>query len=269
MKHPNIDYKSINKESWNNRTEVHYDSEFYDNKTFIAGRSSLNEIELRLLGDVSGKSILHLQCHFGQDTISFSRMGAKATGVDISDKAIEKARALASIVKEDTQFICCDVYDLPNHLDQQFDIVFTSYGTIGWLPDLDKWAGIISRFLKPYGQFIFAEFHPFVWMFDDDFSKIAYNYFNTGPIVETSEGTYTDNDAPLQQEYVMWNHPISEVLTNLLKHGLEIISFDEFDYSPYNCFQPTIEFEKGKFRIQHLDNKIPMVYAIKAVKKNE
>jgi len=262
-----IDYKSINKESWNNRTEVHYDSKFYDNKTFIKGRTSLNEIELGILSDVTGKSVLHLQCHFGQDTISFSRMGASATGVDLSDKAIDKACELATTVGTNTQFICCDIYDLPNHLEQTFDIVFTSYGTIGWLPDIDKWASVVSRFLKPKGEFYIVEFHPFVWMYDDDFSKIAYNYFNTGPIVETSEGTYTDNGASLKQEYVMWNHPISEVVNNLIKHGLNINSLDEFNYSPYNCFNKTIEFEPGKFRIEHMGDNIPMVYAIKAIKE--
>ena len=164
-----IDYKAINKESWNRRTESHYDSDFYDNKNFIKGKNSLNDIELDILGDVSGKSILHLQCHFGQDTISFTRMGAKATGVDLSDKAIEKAKELAEITGSDADFVCSDIYELPNVLEGKFDIVFTSYGTIGWLPNLDKWAKVIKHFIKPGGQFLIADFHPTLWMFDDDF----------------------------------------------------------------------------------------------------
>ncbi len=261
------DYIAINKNSWNKKTEVHVNSEFYDNENFIKGKSSLNKIELDLLGDIKGKSILHLQCHFGQDTISLSRLGAKTTGVDLSDKAIETAKELAVKTSADADFICCDVYDLPQHLDQKFDIVFTSYGTIGWLPDMDKWANIVSQFLKPNGKFIFVEFHPVVWMFDDSFEKIGYNYFNAEPIIETFDGTYADKNAPITQDYVSWNHPISEVVNSLINCGLEINSLNEFDYSPYNCFDETVEIAPNKFRIKHLDNKIPMVYAIVATKK--
>lgn len=263
----NINYIEINRRSWNKRVDAHIASAFYDLKSFLDGKTSLNEIELELLGNLKGKSILHLQCHFGQDSISLARSGATVTGVDLSDKAIEKATELAGITNADARFICCDIYDLPNHLTGQFDLVFTSYGTIGWLPDLDKWAKVISGFLKPGGQFIFAEFHPVVWMFDDQFENIGYNYFNTGPIIENQEGTYADRDAALHLEYVGWNHGISEVINNLLKNGLEIQSFNEFDYSPYNCFKETVEFEPGKYRIKHLDNKIPMVYSIMANKK--
>ncbi len=261
-------YIEINRLSWNNRTDTHLKSEFYDLKGFLNGNSSLNDIELNLLGDIKGKSILHLQCHFGQDTISLSRLGADVTGVDLSDKAIENAKHIAKDTNSNTNFICCDIYDLTNHLDKQFDIVFTSYGTIGWLPDLDKWAKIISKFLKPNGQFVFVEFHPVVWMFDDNFEKIGYRYFNSGAILETESGTYADKKADITQSYVMWNHSISEVLNSLIKNGLELKSFDEFDYSPYDCFNKTIEFEPKKFRIEHLENKIPMVYSIIAKKKN-
>lgn len=193
-------------------------------------------------------------------------MGAIVTGVDLSDKSIEKANELAKQANLEARFICCDVYDLPNHLDEHFDVVFTSYGTIGWLPDLTKWAHVVSKFLKPGGQFIFVEFHPVVWMFDDDFENINYNYFNSAPIVETETGTYAERNANIQFSYVSWNHSLSEVVNNLIKHNLEINSFDEYDYSPYNCFRNTVEFEPKKFRIKHLQNKIPMVYAIKAIK---
>src|SRR5687768_7525547 len=139
-------YIEINKDSWNNRTDSHLKSEFYDVEGFLKGKSSLNDIELTLLGDVQGKSILHLQCHFVQDTISLARLGADATGIDVSDKAIENAKKLARETNTKAAFICCELYDLPNRLTQQFDIVFTSYGTISWLPDLDKWAKVVSHF---------------------------------------------------------------------------------------------------------------------------
>jgi SAM-dependent methyltransferase len=262
-------YIEINRQSWNNRVDAHLKSEFYDLDNFLKGKSSLNSIELDMLGDISGKSILHLQCHFGQDTISLSRLGAEVIGVDLSDKAIESARQLAKETQSSATFICCDVYDLPNHLDKKFDIIFTSYGTIGWLPDLNKWAQVISQFLKPNGQFIFVEFHPVVWMFDDNFEKIGYRYFNSGAIIESESGTYADRDADIKQSYVMWNHGMGEVLNSLIKNGLEINSLDEFDYSPYNCFNKTIEFEPNKYRIAHLDDKIPMVYSLRATKKEK
>ncbi len=263
-----MDYIEINRKSWNEKTDIHIRSDFYDNENFLQGKSSLNSIELDLLGDIAGKSILHLQCHFGQDSISLSRLGATVTGVDLSDTAIKRAKEFALKIQAQTQFICCNLYDLPRHLDEQFDIVFTSYGTIGWLPDLGKWAEIISRYLKPNGKFILVEFHPVVWMFDDDFTKMGYNYFNTGAIIETETGTYAERQAPIKLEFVSWNHSLSEVINNLIKNGLEINSFSEFNYSPYNCFKHTIESEPGKFRIKHLDDKIPMIYSILATKKN-
>ncbi|GLR18419.1 class I SAM-dependent methyltransferase [Portibacter lacus] len=256
---------NINKKSWNQRAEVHFDSDFYDNESFIAGRNSLNPIELELLGDLKGKSILHLQCHFGQDTISLNRMGADSTGVDFSDNAIAKAKQLAKTTNSSSKFICCDIYSLPDHLDQEFDIVFTSYGTIGWLPDLDKWASVVSHFLKKDGVFIMADFHPVIWMMDDDFTHIKYPYFNKVRI-EEAEMTYTDGAEDQLYESVSWNHDISEILNALINSGLTLNQFNEYDYSPYDCFQKTVEFEPGKFRIEPLGDKIPMVYAIKASK---
>jgi len=261
------EYIEINRQLWNNRTDFHIKSDFYNLEGFLKGKTSLNEIELNLLGDCKGKSVLHLQCHFGQDTLSLGRMGAQVTGVDLSDKAIDQAKELVLKTGIDASFICCNIYDLREQLDKQFDIVFTTYGTIGWLPDLDKWAELISFFLKPGGKLVFAEFHPVVWMFDSQFEKVAYNYFNSGPIIETETGTYADRDASIEMKSVGWNHSIAEVLTSLMKHGLELSSFEEFDYSPYNCFAGAEEPEPQKFRIKHLENKIPMVYALAATKK--
>jgi len=260
-------YIDINRQSWNNITDTHLKSAFYDHDNFLKGKTSLNEFELDLLGDLAGKTILHLQCHFGQDSISLCRLGAVVTGVDLSDKAIETARQIATDTNAHANFICCDIYDLPNHLDKTFDLVYTSYGAIGWLPDLDKWASIISRFLKPNGQFVMVEFHPIVWMFDNNFEKIAYSYFNTGAIIETESGTYADKTADLTQEFVSWNHSLGEVINSLVKSALQIDLLNEYDYSPYNCFNKTIEFEANKYRIEHLGGNIPLIYAIAATKK--
>jgi SAM-dependent methyltransferase len=262
----NLNYIEVNKNSWNSKVDIHYNSDFYDNDAFINGQSSLNQIELKLLGDIRGKSILHLQCHFGQDTISLNRLGANVTGVDLSDKAVNKANELAGITNSSAKFICCDIYDLPNHLDETFDIVFTSYGTIGWLPDISKWADVVSRFLEPDGSFVFVEFHPVVWMFDNDFTKIKYRYFNSQAIIENEEGTYAEKGAALSQVNVMWNHGIGEVVNSLLANGLEIKALAEYDYSPYDCFNKTKKIGSKKYRIEHLEDKIPMVYSIVAKK---
>lgn len=260
------DYKNINKNAWNLKTDLHVNSRFYDNDFFLQGNSSLNSIELDLLGDIRNKSVLHLQCHFGQDSISLSRMGAKVTGVDLSDRAIHYARQMAEGLKADTKFVCSDIYDLPAVLEGKFDIVFTSYGVIGWLPDLEKWAKIISYYLKPDGRFIIAEFHPMVWMFDDNFSEIAYSYFNAGEIVEQVNGSYADRNAEIQYTTITWNHSLSEVINNLIQNGIRISQFREFDYSPYNCFNPTVRIAKDKYRIKHLDRKVPMVFAMEGIK---
>ena len=260
-------YIEINKETWNKKTEVHIGSDFYDMSGFLSGKTSLNEIELNLLGDIKGKRVLHLQCHFGQDTLSLERLGASVVGIDLSDKAIDKAKDIAHQVNSNATFICCNIYDLPNYLDEQFDVVFTSYGTISWLPDMEKWAALISKFLKPNGQLVFVEFHPVVWMFDDAFTKVGYDYFNSGAYVETQNGTYADKSAPIVQTSVNWNHSISEVVNALLKNGLLLNALEEYDYSPYNCFENTHEFEPKKHRIKHIDKKIPMVYALVATKK--
>lgn len=259
-------YIAINRTSWNDRVDVHMQSAFYRMDVFRQGATSLNAIELALLGDVRGKRILHLQCHFGQDSLSLARLGAKVTGMDLSDKAIDAARQLATELELDATFVCCNLYDLPKHLEGSFDVVFTSYGVIGWLPDLDGWASVIDHFLAPGGRFILVEFHPVVWMFSNDFSEVAYSYFNREAIVEELEGTYADRDAQKQFSSISWNHGLGEVLSPLLKRGLQLRSLEEFDYSPYDCFDQVVEIAPGKYQIAPLHGKIPLVYALEATK---
>lgn len=257
-------YTEINRRSWNARTPYHMASAFYDMEGFRRGVSSLNEVELGLLGDLRGQSLLHLQCHFGQDTLSLARLGADVTGVDLSDVAIAEARKLSAELALPAKFVCCDVYDLAQHLEGQFDIVFTSYGAIGWLPDLTRWAQLIRRFLKPGGRLILVEFHPMVWMFDDRFQQIQNSYFNLGPIFETSTGTYAEPTAPFEHHDVGWNHPISEVLGSLLAAGLTVRHFQEYDYSPYACFPNAVAVGERRYRIAHLAEKIPLFYSVVA-----
>jgi len=259
-------YFDENKKLWDQRTVVHKDSSFYDVESFFQGKSSLNEIELRELGNVEGRKILHLQCHFGMDSLSLVRMGADVTGVDLSDTAIEEARKLNAQLSLNAKFICCNVYDLKDHLNDQFDIVFTSYGVIGWLPDLNKWGEIISHFLKPGGFFYMAEFHPVVWMLDEDFKEVKYYYHNHETIVMNAQGTYTDRHANIQGKEYSWNHSISEVLNALLEQNLQLEFFNEYSYSPYPCFRNVVQGSDGNWRVLGLEDKIPMVYSLKTVK---
>ena len=262
----NNNYLSVNKELWNKRTLAHLQSAFYDVPSFLDGKSSLNSIELALLGNVKDKKILHLQCHFGQDSLSLARMGADVTGIDLSDNAIEAAKNMATQMNINARFICCDLYQLPQHLDEQFDIVFTSYGTIGWLPDIALWATIVARFLKPKGTFVFVEFHPIIWMYDNEMANITYSYFNKDAIIETETNTYADKNAEINLACVTWNHGIGEVVNSLINKGLQIDDLSEYDFSPYNCFPNCIEAEPNKFRFINYGNKLPMVYSIKATK---
>lgn len=261
-------YFEENKKSWNKRTGVHKDSAFYDLAGFKNGATSLTKIELTELGDVKGKTLLHLQCHFGMDTMSWEREGAIVTGVDISDEAIKLANEIRTELKLNANFVCCNVYDLEQYLDKKFDIVFTSYGTIGWLPDLDGWAKIVSGFLNPGGTFYIADFHPALWMMDENFEHVKYDYFNTQVITEEISGTYSDRDAPIKSIEHGWNHPFTEILSSLLKQGLSIQQFNEFPYSPYNCFNNLEKGEDGLWRIKGMNEKLPMMYSIKAVKES-
>jgi len=260
-------YFEANKQLWNQRTKVHKDSSFYNLEGFKKGETVLTPIELNEVGDVRGKSLLHLQCHFGMDSLDWARRGAKVTGIDISDTAINEARKLNEELGLHAEFICCNVLDTSSYVKDKFDIVFTSYGTIGWLPDLIPWATMIAERLQPGGIFYIAEFHPVVWMFDDDFTHIKYSYENEEVIVMENEGTYTDRNAVITGKEYSWNHSISEVLNALIMAGLRITSFNEYMYSPYPSFRNTIEVEKDKWNIKGLEGMLPMVYSVKAVKQ--
>lgn len=259
------DYLAINRASWNQRTLSHIQSPWYEVDEFLAGQTSLKPIEIKLLGDITGQSVIHLQCHFGLDTLSMARMGAQVTGLDLSDEAIRQAQQLAKKTGTEAHFVAGDVYSAPDLLQQTYDIVFTTYGTIGWLPDIHQWSEVVNRLLKPGGRLVFVEFHPVVWMFDNDFNLIQYSYFQRDAIIEAEEGTYAADDGQTYQS-VSWNHGLAEVMGALLKQGLTIDHFEEYPYSPYDCFAHTEEYEPGQYRLKHLADKIPMVYSIVASK---
>lgn len=257
----------INKNTWNTKVAVHAKSEFYDIDNFLRGKTSLNKYEINALNDISGKSILHLQCHFGQDTLSLSRKGAICTGVDISDKGIELAKKLNLDLNLDAQFVCCNVLETSKYVSEMFDIVFTSYGTIGWLPDLKPWAKMIAERLKPDGFFYIVEFHPIAWMFDYTVSPpvMKYGYQQKEAIYEEYEGTYANPSSDMISKEFGWNHSLGEVVTALADAGLHIEYLKEHDASPYDIFPGLVKNEEGMFE---LANKMyPLIFELKAIKK--
>ena len=257
-------YLDINRTLWDNRAQHHFDSDFYDIPGFLAGQNSLKQIELALLGDLKDKKVLHLQCHFGQDTLSLARLGAKVTGIDLSEVAIQKANVLAQKTGLEARFIVSDVLTLDQHLEETFDLVFTSYGVIGWLPDLVPWGRIIGKFLKPGGQFVMAEFHPVIWMFDDDLKQMEYSYFNRGLIIAKEEQSYA-GAAEKNLEAHCWNHALADVLQALLQAGLSITDFQEYSYSPYDIFGESVAVPGG-FQVKGKEDILPYVFSIIAAK---
>lgn len=265
---PTTTYFDANRRLWDARTAAHLPSEFYDVAGFRAGGESLREVELAELGaDVAGRTLLHLQCHFGQDTLAWARRGATVTGLDFSAAAVEAARQLAADMQLPARFVEANVYDAAAALNgEQFDIVFTSYGVLGWLPDLTRWATAAVACLKPGGVFYLAEFHPVVWMFDNDFQRIEYPYHNFGLIEEDEIGTYADREAPIQYKSYGWNHGLGEVLSALIAAGLRIEFLHEFDYSPWSCFSQSVEVGPSRFQIKGMEGKLPMMYSVRARK---
>lgn len=257
-----------NRVSWDKRVAPHLSSEMYDLPGFRRGKSSLKAIELEWMGDVTDQSLLHLQCHFGQDTLSWGRLGATVTGVDFSPKAIETARRLSDEIQVPAEFICCNVLDTNQHLIQQFDRVFTSYGTITWLPDLEPWASVVAERLKPGGFFLMVDFHPVLWMLDDNYQTLHYPYWSANHQVFELDGTYADEAADIQTRNHWWNHPLTETMGALLKVGLVLERASEFDFSAYNCLPGMEAIGDDRFILPNFGQRIPYMYALKFSKPN-
>jgi len=259
-------YLEANRKLWDARTPFHVKSDFYDVDAFLAGKTSLNAIELEQLGDVSGKTMLHLQCHFGQDSLSWARQGAKVTGVDFSPVAIQQAQELNDKLGLDSRFICSDVYSLKEELQDTFDVVFTSYGVLCWLPDMKRWASTVAHFLKPGGTFFIVESHPIFMMLDETQLAFKYPYFgHQDAIIEYPENTYADSEAQVALEEHSWSHSLSEIIQPLLAEGLILEHFAEY---PYFCY-PLENMEKdeqGYYRRKNAPFDIPTLFSLKATK---
>jgi len=261
-------YFKTNRSLWNAWTSIHAESEFYDIEGFKEGKTSLNAIELEELGDVRDKSLLHLQCHFGLDTLSWARAGARVTGVDFSDKAIDLARSLSEETGLKARFICSNIYDLPDALIERFDIVFTSYGVLSWLPDLGRWARVVAHYLKPGGIFYLVEFHPVLYMLDEERGdSLKYPYFHTPePLLFQEKGSYADPQSDFLHPSYFWTHSLGDVINSLISAGLVIQFVHEFPYSVYKCFTFMEEDEDGLWRLKGRSRSIPLMFSIKAVR---
>jgi SAM-dependent methyltransferase len=262
-------YYEVNKKRWNELVGIHADSDEYDIEGFLAGKNSLHDVELEILGDVTGKTLLHLQCHFGLDTISWSRLGAKATGVDFSDTAIELARELARKTGTDTEFVCSNVYNLRDHLEGEFDIVFTSIGVLCWLQDIEEWARIIAHFLKQGGTFLLVESHPLMWIFDDESEELAfkYSYWHINePMLWEDDGTYANQEAKVEnKKSYEWQHTVSEILNSLIEAGLVIEEIGEYPHLPWQYVKLAVQGDDNQYRIP--GDPLPQMWSVKARKQ--
>lgn len=260
---------------WDVWARHHVVSPFYDVEGFKAGarpgREGLDALETRLVGDVTGKSLLHLQCHFGLDTLSWARRGATVTGVDFSGEAIGAARALAAEVGVPATFIQSDVYELPSVLHGEFDIVFASHGVLCWLPDLDRWAAVAARFLRPGGRFYLIEVHPFPLVFDDQRAdrelQVGYPYFHPeGPLRIERRGSYAVPDAPFDSVMYEWVHPLSDVLGAVVRAGLRLDSFEEYPYLGWAMFPWMVERADGMWELPEGILPLPLMFSLGAGK---
>jgi SAM-dependent methyltransferase len=234
-------------------------------EAFKAGESSLKHIELLELGSVTGRRLLHLQCHFGLDTLSWARLGAQAAGVDLSPEAIRVAQSLARELGLSAEFHCAELTELPSVLQDAFDVVFTSYGVLAWLPDLNRWASLIGRYLNPGGVFYMVEFHPVLSMFDDEGRELRYSYFpEPQSLAFEKTKSYAGPEPHEPITHYEWSHSLGEVITALVEAGLRIEFVHEFPYSVYGCYPFLVEIAPEKFVMKDHPNGMPLLFSIRA-----
>lgn len=270
--------KRANRDLWDGWTELHVGSDFYDVEGFKAGRDTLDEVELQAVldhaGDVRGRSLLHLQCHFGLDSLSWARRGARVTGVDFSEKATAHARRLARELGLEARFVCADVTDTAAVLTQlageQFDVVFTSHGVLTWLPDLRPWARTVAGALRPGGTFAIADSHPFTWMFDDEATEpglsFRYEYFSREALRFEEKGSYAVPDADFEGISYSWQHTFAELISALADAGITVVSLREYPYLFWKWFPWMVEDQAGRYRLPSGMPRIPLMFSLTATK---
>ena len=263
-----------NRAWWDERVAGHVDSEFYDVARFRQGGSTLRPFELEEVGDVTGKRLAHLQCHFGLDSMSWARAGASVRGLDFSGPAVEAANGLARELGIDASFVQADVYDAVSALDgERFDVVYTGLGALNWLPDLPRWASVVASLLADGGFLYVAEFHPFTWIFADDDPIIELDYFHDPQGVsfdDDEQGSYADLDVPTRNNAtVEWAHPLADVITAVLGAALRLELLSEHDYTLFPRFadlEPDNEFLSAGviYRQPAGKPRLPLMYSLRA-----
>ena len=263
----------INQVHWDELVPAHRASDFYDLESFLGGRNSVDDVSMGLLGDLTGKQLLHLQCHFGMDTLSLAREGAQVTGVDFSNVAISTARELASKMDLDARFIEANIYDLPSLHDELYDIVFTSHGTITWLPDIEGWARTVAHFMRPGGRFVFLDGHPLAWILkQDDVTdiEVEFSYFNAGQVFEfTNEYSYaSDEGSPklTNRETREWHHQLDQIVNAINGAGLQIEEFREYPQIAWQMLPFMERGDDGWWRLPEGHPELPLMLSIVASK---
>ena len=263
---------ALNQASWDEMTRVHLGSDLYNLNGFLTGASSLHDFESEELGTVEGCSLLHLQCHFGLDTLSWARQGAKVTGLDFSHAAVNAAREIAERAALPATFVQGNVYDAPTLIDERFDVIYTGIGALNWLPDLDRWAEVVVAMLKPGGRFYIVEIHPLLSMLSDDDMTFdpKWTYFHDPEgIVTDDDRDYADSSISLSNSTVHeWSHHLGEVVSSLLSRGLTLQWLHEHEvlaYQPWPFLEPIREGARH-FRVPEGMPKIPLEYSLLATK---
>jgi SAM-dependent methyltransferase len=266
---------AANQQLWDAWTAVHAEGEFYDLAGFRKGGVRLRDEEIEAVGDVRGRTLLHLQCHFGIDTLSWARLGARVTGADFSPAAIRLAREIAADIGiEDARFIESNLYELPDRLDGQFDVVYTSRGALNWLPDIRGWASVVAHFLAPGGTFFITEAHPVLNVFEDEGVapgelRLTYPYWeHPDPLVFDVKGSYADPDADFgEQKLHGWDHGLGEIVTALIDAGLRIESLEEHPYLAWAAgFLVESEPGSGRFVLPPGTGELPLMFSLRATK---
>lgn len=268
MSEENKEWFESNRANWDERVPIHVSGEFYDVAGFKAGEDRLRPFEISEVGDVSGKDLLHLQCHFGIDTLSWARLGARVMGLDFSEPAVEAARNLAMELDLNAEFVSANVYDAIEVLDgRTFDIVYTSLGALNWLPDIRRWSEVAARLVKPGGFLYLAEFHPFTEVFGDEDLSVTYDYFREGPQVWDEPGTYADRDAETNNTRTYeWNHTLGEVVSAMIEAGLVLELLHEHDYTLFPRWPFLKKSGFDTYRLPEGTPNLPLMYSLRARK---
>ena len=255
---------AANRTYWDARVGVHVASQFYDVPRFVAGHNTIRPFELVEVGPVAGLDLVHLQCHFGLDTLSWARLGAEVTGLDFSPEAIDAAREVASEAGIDATFVCADVYDAVDALGARtFDVVYTGLGALCWIPDLVGWAAVVDELLRPGGLAYVVEFHPIHQMMAEEDLTITHGYFGDAAGMRWDDDiTYTDG-SKLDRVYESWEwtHPVSSVVTSLLDRGLRLESFHEHPFTLFPRW-PFLEHRDDAWRTPDGMPSLPLIYSL-------